>query len=83
MRIVICLQIGKYLSDSYPIQKGLKEGDALWPLLLSLALEYAFRKVQKNQVGLKLYGRRQLLANGNAVQLVASVVELSSTELVS
>jgi hypothetical protein len=33
--------IGKHLSNSFPIQNGLKQGDALSPLLFNFALEYA------------------------------------------
>jgi hypothetical protein len=39
------LCIGKYQSDKFPIQNGLKQGDALSPLLFNLALEYTIRRV--------------------------------------
>jgi hypothetical protein len=44
-------RIGDHLSDTFPIQNGLKQGDALSPLLFNFALEYAIRKVHGNLVG--------------------------------
>jgi hypothetical protein len=42
------VHIGKYLSDNLPIHNGLKQGDALSPLLFDFASEYAITKVQEN-----------------------------------
>jgi len=42
------VRVGKNLSDMFPIRNGLKQRDALSPLLFNCALEYAIRRVQVN-----------------------------------
>jgi hypothetical protein len=61
----------------FPIRNGLRQGDALSPLLSN----FAIRRVQVNQDGLKLNGTHQLLAYaddnilGGSVQTVKENAE--------
>jgi hypothetical protein len=63
------------LSDSFPIQNGLKQGDALSPQLFNFAVEYAIRKNQVNQTRLKLNGTHQLLAYADDVNLLGDNID--------
>ena len=64
------VRIGNYLSSSFPNENGLKQGDALSPLLFNFALEYAIRKVQETNVRLGMNGIHQVLAYTDDVNLI-------------
>jgi len=66
--------VGKNLSDMFPIRNGLKQGDALSPLLFSFDLEYAIRRVQVKQDGLKLNGTHQLMVYADDVNILGGSV---------
>jgi hypothetical protein len=68
------VQVGKDFSDMFPIRNGLKQGDALTPLLFNFALVYAIRRVQVNQGGLKLNGTHQLVVYADDVSILGGSV---------
>jgi len=67
-------RVDKNLSYIFPISNGLKQGDAISPLLFNFALVYAIRRVQVNQDCLKLNGTHQLVVYADDVSILGGSV---------
>jgi len=68
------VRVGKHLSVMFLIRNGLKQGDALSPLLFNFALEYTIRRFQVHQDGLKLNGTHQLPVYADDVNILGGSV---------
>jgi hypothetical protein len=68
------VRAGSHLPDKFPVKNVLKQGDALLPLIFSFALEYAVRRVQVKQDGLKLNGTRQFLVYADDFNMLGGSV---------
>jgi len=69
------VRVGMNLTDMFPIRNGLKQGYVLPPLLSNFALEYANRRVQLSQDGLKLNGTHQLVVYADGVNMLGGSVD--------
>ena len=58
------------MSDIFTTKNGLKQGDALSPLLFNFAVDYVIRRVQVNQDGLKSNDMYQLLIYADNVNIL-------------
>jgi len=70
----ICSRVNR-LSDMFCMKNGLKQGDALTPLLFNVALEYAIRRVHVNQNGLKVNATLKLLVYVDDANILGGSVD--------
>ena len=53
-------RVGKHLSEVFPVKNGLKQGDALLPLLFNFVSDYGIKRGQVNPDGLKINDAHKL-----------------------
>ena len=73
------------MSSGFPIENGLKQGNALSLLLFKFSLECTIKKVQKNNLGLDMNGTHQVLdyADVNLIGDDIKTIEINSDVLLN
>jgi hypothetical protein len=66
----------KRLSDSFPIQNGLKQGYILSPFPVSFPSKYGIREVHENKSVLELNGTHELLVSAADVSSLSESVSI-------
>jgi len=64
----------KQFSDTIPVQKSLKQGEALSPLVFKFALEFSIRKIHAKQEGIKWNGTHQFPISADYGNLITTNV---------
>jgi hypothetical protein len=64
------VHVGKNVSDAFPVQNDVKQGDALLPLFFNFTFEYVIMKVQENEERLKLNGKHNPLVCADNVNIL-------------
>ena len=70
------VRVTNELSNPFEIREGLKQGDALSPLLFNLVLEYVIRYVQESKTGVTLNGTTQVLAYADDLDILGDNEEI-------
>ena len=68
------VRVGNNWSDMFLIRNGLKQGDAVSPLLFMFALGYAISRAQVTRNGLKLKATHQALVYAFGVNILGRSV---------
>ena len=69
------VRVGRQFSDTFEIHNGLKQGDALSPLLFNFVLEHAIKSLEEKE-GLQLNGINKLLVYADDVVLLGDNEEI-------
>lgn len=64
------------MSEEFPVETDLRQGDALSPILFNIALESEVKKVQKDSIGLIIRGQNILIVE----QYVDYLIIMGETE---
>lgn len=50
------------MAEEFSVDTGLRQGDALFPIILNIALESVVRKILKDNIGLKIGEQNMVIA---------------------